>query len=205
MGLTSSDGVTVDCKLPARHDTDQPFSRHVITTPDRPYVRRRAARALRSRIDMHVLECGQRRLRLPFTFLVRSEGTERFSATEGQLCLQDASRRSASSMRVSRWQARTRTSRPSPSQHGWGRADRGDCRSPFSSRTLLRDPARTLADGSSPGHARRRSQASPNSLSRCETRASCRYARIEVRSREAGSRNEESWSGRTGHRRNCLG
>jgi hypothetical protein len=25
MGLTSSDGVTVDCKLPARRDTDQPF------------------------------------------------------------------------------------------------------------------------------------------------------------------------------------
>jgi hypothetical protein len=36
MGLTSSDGVTADCKLPARRDTDQPFSRHVITTPDRP-------------------------------------------------------------------------------------------------------------------------------------------------------------------------
>jgi hypothetical protein len=25
MGLTSSDGVTVDCKLPARRDPDQPF------------------------------------------------------------------------------------------------------------------------------------------------------------------------------------
>jgi hypothetical protein len=25
MGLTSSDGVTVDCKLPARRDTDQPL------------------------------------------------------------------------------------------------------------------------------------------------------------------------------------
>jgi hypothetical protein len=39
MGLTSSDRVTVDCKLPARRDTDQSFSRPVITT-GRPASRR---------------------------------------------------------------------------------------------------------------------------------------------------------------------
>ena len=89
-------------------------------------------------------------------------------------------------------------------------AVRGGWRSPhehgrFSSRALLRDRLRALAYWSSPGHAWRRGQASRNSLSRCETRASCRYARIEVRSHGAGGRNEEPWSGRTGHRRRCLG
>jgi hypothetical protein len=92
----------------------------------------------------------------------------------------------------------------------WASAVRGGWRSPhehgrFSSWALLWDRIRALAYWSSPGHAWRRGQASRNNLSRCETRASCRYARIEVRSRGAGGRNEESWSGRTGHRRKCLG
>ncbi|WP_159450994.1 hypothetical protein [Micromonospora cremea] len=34
MGLTSSGGVTVDCKLPARCDPAHPFSRHVIAASE---------------------------------------------------------------------------------------------------------------------------------------------------------------------------
>jgi hypothetical protein len=42
-------------------------------------------------------------------------------------------------------------------------------------------------------------------LSECETRASCRYARIEAAKSWTRSRNEESWAGRTAHRHRCLG
>src|SRR6516165_2375803 len=50
-----------------------------------------------------------------------------------------------------------------------------------------------------------RGQIYRRSLSECETRASCRYARIEAAKSWTGSRNEESWAERTAHRQRCLG